>query len=68
MTNFLRDTLMQQDNPMTRPREEVAELLQEDIPGMEISHQDEPGFEVVTKVRVIAYLIDLLYDVTQVKI
>ncbi|XP_046581364.1 TBC1 domain family member 15-like isoform X1 [Haliotis rubra] len=51
VTNFLRDTLMQQENPITRPREEVAELLQEDIPGMEISHQDEPGFEVVTKTK-----------------
>ncbi len=51
MTNFLRDTLMQPDNPMNRPKEELAELLQEDIPGMEISHQDEPGFEVITKVH-----------------
>lgn len=41
---------MQPEVSVSRPREEVAELLQEDIPGMEISHQDEPGFEVVTKV------------------
>ncbi|KAL5009757.1 hypothetical protein ScPMuIL_012062 [Solemya velum] len=51
VTNFLRDVLMQPEVSVSRPREEVAELLQEDIPGMEISHQDEPGFEVVTKTR-----------------
>ncbi|KAK7494859.1 hypothetical protein BaRGS_00013986 [Batillaria attramentaria] len=51
VTNFLRDVLLQSENPMTRPREEVAELLQDDLPGMEVSHQDEPGFEVVTKTK-----------------
>ena len=51
VTNYLRDVLLQDTNPTMRPKDEVAELLQEDIPGMEISHQDEPGFEVVTKVR-----------------
>lgn len=50
VTNFLRDVLMQSENPLTRPREEVAELLQDDLPGMEVSQQDEPGFEVVIKV------------------
>ena len=29
----------------------VQEILNEDIPGMEISNQDEPGFEFVTKVQ-----------------
>ena len=28
----------------------IPEELNEDIPGMEISNLDEPGFEVVTKV------------------
>lgn len=50
VTNFLRDALMS-DNPQARPREEVAELLHDDIPGMEVNHQDEPGFEVVTKTK-----------------
>ncbi|KAK7107602.1 TBC1 domain family member 15-like isoform X2 [Littorina saxatilis] len=50
VTNFLRDVLMS-DNPHARPREEVAELLHDDIPGMEVNHQDEPGFEMVTKTK-----------------
>ena len=49
MTNFLRDTLMQQEVSIHRPKEEVVAILNEDIPGMEISQQ-EPGYEVVTKV------------------
>ncbi|KAJ8315023.1 hypothetical protein KUTeg_007173 [Tegillarca granosa] len=51
VTNFLRDVLIVQDASVTRPREEMADILQEDIPGMEISQQDEPGFEVVTKTK-----------------
>ena len=50
VTNFLRDVLLS-ENPQARPKEEVAELLHDDIPGMEVNHQDEPGFEVVTKVN-----------------
>ena len=49
VTNFLRDVLLS-ENPQARPKEEVAELLHDDIPGMEVNHQDEPGFEVITKV------------------
>ena len=49
VTNFLRDVLLS-ENPQARPKEEVAELLHDDIPGMEVNHQDEPGFEIVTKV------------------
>ena len=58
VTNFLRDVLMS-DNPQARPREDVAELLQDDtpIPGMEVNHQDEPGFEMVTKVSLIMPLL-----------
>jgi len=54
VTNFLRDTLMQPEATVSRPKEELAELLHEDIPGMEISQGDEAGlgFEVVTKVTI----------------
>ena len=31
----------------------LPDELNEDIPGMEISNLDEPGFEVVTKVSII---------------
>lgn len=34
-----------------RPPEEVADLLGEVIPGLEINQQEEPGFEVITRVR-----------------
>lgn len=52
VTNFLRDVLMTPDNNnLVRPQSEVAELLHDDIPGMEISHMDEPGFEMVTKTK-----------------
>lgn len=51
VTNFLRDTLLQPEAPIIRPKEEVAEILQEEIPGMETS-QLEGGFEVVTKVKI----------------
>ena len=56
VTNFLRDVLLS-ENPQARPKEEVAELLHDDIPGMEVNHQDEPGFEVVTKVIQIFFLL-----------
>lgn len=49
VTNFLRDVLMQ-DMPDQEPAEKVKEILNEDIPGMEINNQDEPGFELVSKV------------------
>ena len=48
MTNFLKDTLLLQDGP-TRPKEEVAEILQEEVQGMSVN-ETEPGFEVVTTV------------------
>ncbi|KAK6171577.1 hypothetical protein SNE40_019734 [Patella caerulea] len=50
VTNFLRNVLILEDNPTTRPQEEVADILQEDIPGMEISQQ-ESGFEMITKTK-----------------
>lgn len=50
VTNFFKDVLLQPESMSTRPREEMAEVLNEDIAGMEINHQDEPGFELITKV------------------
>uniref|UniRef100_A0A0B6ZN35 TBC1 domain family member 15 n=1 Tax=Arion vulgaris TaxID=1028688 RepID=A0A0B6ZN35_9EUPU len=50
VTHFLRDALMPQDN-FVRPQYEMAEILHEDIPGMEISQMDEPGFEMITKTK-----------------
>lgn len=50
VTNFLRDVLLTPENNMVRPQAEVAEILHDEIPGMEISNLDEPGFEMVTKV------------------
>ncbi|BFZ09532.1 hypothetical protein BsWGS_12572 [Bradybaena similaris] len=51
VTNFFRDVLLTPENNLMRPQGEVAELLQEDIPGMEISQMDEPGFEMITKTK-----------------
>lgn len=53
VTNFLRDVLMtpEESQNLVRPQSEVAELLHDDIPGMEISQLDEPGFEMVTKTK-----------------
>lgn len=49
VTNFLRDVLMQAEEEEIPSR--IPEELNEDIPGMEISNLDEPGFEVVTKTK-----------------
>ncbi|XP_059152380.1 TBC1 domain family member 15-like isoform X2 [Physella acuta] len=51
VTNFLRDVLLTPENNLVRPQAEVAELLHDEIPGMEISNMDEPGFEMVTKTK-----------------
>ncbi|BFZ25230.1 hypothetical protein BsWGS_28269 [Bradybaena similaris] len=50
VTNFLREVLLAPDN-MVRPQSELAEILHEEIPGMEISQLDESGFEMVTKTK-----------------
>lgn len=49
VTNFLKDVLLQPDVEEIPSR--IPEELNEDIPGMEISNLDEPGFEVVTKTK-----------------
>ena len=50
VTNFLRDVLMTPDSNIERPQAEVAELLHDDIPGMEVDSMSDTGFEVITKV------------------
>ena len=50
VTNFLRDALILADTPNARPQEEVAEILNEELSGVEIEQQQEAGFEVVTTV------------------
>ncbi|XP_064628658.1 TBC1 domain family member 15-like isoform X2 [Lineus longissimus] len=49
VTNFLRDTLLQPDIQV-RPQDEIADILHEElpVPGVDINHQDEPGYEVIT--------------------
>ncbi|KAH9508635.1 hypothetical protein Btru_049488 [Bulinus truncatus] len=51
VTNFLRDTLLAPENNLNRPQSEMAEILHDNIPGMEISDLDEPGFEMITKTK-----------------
>ena len=49
VTNFLRDVLLQpeyQESGLMK----VEDIVHEEIPGMEINNQDEPGYEFVTKV------------------
>ena len=52
VTNFLKTNLFVPESN-SRPQNEVAEILNEDLDGMEgmaINNQEEPGFEVITKV------------------
>ena len=48
MTNFLRDALLVADD--TRPLDDAADILLEDVPGMAINNRAEPGFEMITTV------------------
>lgn len=51
VTNYLFDAFRVPDSEChQRPAEEVADLLGELIPGLEINQQEEPGFEVITRV------------------
>ncbi|XP_045196515.1 TBC1 domain family member 15-like isoform X2 [Mercenaria mercenaria] len=50
VTNFLKDVLMQPEVE-NLPPSKVEEILNEDIPGMEINNQDEPGYELVSKTK-----------------
>ncbi|XP_061578270.1 TBC1 domain family member 15 [Cololabis saira] len=49
VTNYIFDALRGPDEQPQRPPEEVADLLGEVIPGLEINQQEEPGFEVITR-------------------
>uniref|UniRef100_A0A0L8GZX2 TBC1 domain family member 15 n=1 Tax=Octopus bimaculoides TaxID=37653 RepID=A0A0L8GZX2_OCTBM len=49
VTSFFRDALLQPSHMNSRPLDEIAVMFNEDLPGMEINQQDEPGFEVITK-------------------
>uniref|UniRef100_A0A7N8WRJ8 TBC1 domain family member 15 n=1 Tax=Mastacembelus armatus TaxID=205130 RepID=A0A7N8WRJ8_9TELE len=50
VTNYLFDALRGAEEQHQRPPEEVADLLGEVIPGLEINQQEEPGFEVITRI------------------
>ncbi|ROL43328.1 TBC1 domain family member 15 [Anabarilius grahami] len=50
VTNYLFDAFRVPElECQQRPAEEVADLLGELIPGLEINQQEEPGFEVITR-------------------
>ncbi|XP_068168679.1 TBC1 domain family member 15 [Antennarius striatus] len=50
VTNYIYDAFRGSEEQHQRPPEEVADLLGEVIPGLEINQQEEPGFEVITKI------------------
>ncbi|KAG7276745.1 hypothetical protein CRUP_030362 [Coryphaenoides rupestris] len=53
VTNYLFDAFRgpeEQQQQQRRPPEEVADFLGEVIPGLEINQQEEPGFEVITRI------------------
>ncbi|XP_054632625.1 TBC1 domain family member 15 isoform X2 [Dunckerocampus dactyliophorus] len=50
VTNYIFDAFRGTEEQHQRPPEEVAHLLGEVIPGLEINQQEEPGFEVITRV------------------
>uniref|UniRef100_A0A8C3ASI0 TBC1 domain family member 15 n=1 Tax=Cyclopterus lumpus TaxID=8103 RepID=A0A8C3ASI0_CYCLU len=49
VTNYIFDAFRGTEEQHQRPPEEV-ELLGEVIPGLEINQQEEPGFEVITRI------------------
>lgn len=51
VTNYIYDAFRGTEEQHQRPPEEVADLLGEVIPGLEINQLEEPGFEVITRVR-----------------
>ncbi|XP_029009431.1 TBC1 domain family member 15 [Betta splendens] len=50
VTNYIYDALRGTEEQHQRPPQEVADLLGEIIPGLEINQQEEPGFEVITRI------------------
>uniref|UniRef100_A0A3Q3FA21 TBC1 domain family, member 15 n=1 Tax=Labrus bergylta TaxID=56723 RepID=A0A3Q3FA21_9LABR len=51
VTNYIFDAFRGTEEQHQRPPEEVADLLGEVIPGLEINQQEEPGFEIDLGVR-----------------
>lgn len=51
VTNYIFDAFRGTEEQHQRPPDEVADLLGEVIPGLEINQLEEPGFEVITRVR-----------------
>ncbi|XP_071760798.2 TBC1 domain family member 15 isoform X2 [Centroberyx gerrardi] len=50
VTNYIYDAFRGSEEQHQRPPEEMADLLGEVIPGLEINQQEEPGFEVITRI------------------
>ncbi|XP_011605983.2 TBC1 domain family member 15 [Takifugu rubripes] len=50
VTNYIFDAFRGSEEQHQRPPEEVADLLGEVIPGLEINQLEEPGFEVITRI------------------
>ncbi|XP_062318660.1 TBC1 domain family member 15 [Osmerus eperlanus] len=50
VTNYIFDAFRGSEEQQQRPPEDVADLLGEVIPGLEINQQEEPGFEVITRI------------------
>nr|XP_046251309.1 TBC1 domain family member 15 isoform X1 [Scatophagus argus] len=50
VTNYIFDAFRGTEEQHQRPPEEVADPLGEVIPGLDINQQEEPGFEVITRI------------------
>ncbi|XP_065744493.1 TBC1 domain family member 15 isoform X6 [Phocoena phocoena] len=51
VTNYIFDSLRGSDpSAHQRPPSEMADLLSDAIPGLKINQQEEPGFEVITRI------------------
>lgn len=62
VTNYIFDSLRGSDPSVhQRPPSEMADFLSDAIPGLKINQQEEPGFEVITKVSGVYVNIALLF-------
>lgn len=51
VTNYIFDSLRGSDSVNEqRPPSEMADFISDAIPGLKINQQEEPGFEVITRV------------------
>ncbi|XP_060101055.1 TBC1 domain family member 15 [Heteronotia binoei] len=51
VTNFIFDSLRGSDSSaQQRPPSEMADFISDAIPGLKINQQEEPGFEVITRI------------------